>query len=137
MSNLKRAREEQAAGSGSAAQSVAAASAAHKERDNLVSQVEMQVIKQQRAFDALSAALERIRSEETKEKQNIEVAFGKKKQQQVIAPRRALLDKIKGFWPAVFMKVTSDDNCPLRIQGSSLDFPIVAHLTDFVCAPGP
>jgi hypothetical protein len=92
------------------------------------------VLKLQRSFDALSDTLDKIRAEEMKEKRKIEVASGKKKQQQVIAPRRALLDKIQGFWPAVFMKVTSDDNCPLRLPGSSLDFPVVKHVTGYVCA---
>jgi hypothetical protein len=99
-----------------------------------MAQVELQVIKHQRSFDALSTALEKIRGEEVQEKLKIEAAFDKKKQQQVVAPRRALLEKIKGFWPAVMMKITSDDRCALRVQGSTLDFPVLGHVIDFMCA---
>ncbi len=114
--------------------SASATSVDVKERDKLISQVELQVMKHQRSFDALSTALEKLRDEEAQEKFKLEALFDKKKQQQVVAPRRALLAKIKGFWPAVLMKIVSDDNSPLRVQGSALDFPALSHVTDFMCA---
>jgi hypothetical protein len=93
----------------------------------------LQVLKLQRSFDALTDSLNKIKAEEMKEKRKLEMVFDKKRQQQVIA-RRSLLRKLKGFWPAVFMKITSDDNCPLRLQGSFRDFPVIQHITDYVYA---
>ena len=103
-----------------------------KERDKRVSDIESQVMKQQMSFDMLSTVLNKIRGEEMSEKRKIEEAFNLKKQQQVVAPRRALLSKIKGFWAAVLMKVTTDDNCPAHVPGGWADCSVLAFATDFV-----
>ena len=132
MSGVKRGREENTASSAEQASALAKEAAAFNERDKLVSQVEMLVMKHQRSFDAISATLNKLRVEEMKEKLKVEVAFAKKKNEQVIAPRRALLSRIKGFWPAVLMKAISDDNCPVRVLvGGDQDFPVISHVTDY------
>jgi hypothetical protein len=101
-------------------------------KSTAVSDIERQVMKQQRTFDLLSTVLNKIRGEEMSEKRRIEEAFNLKKQQQVVAPRRALLSKIKGFWAAVLMKVTTDDNCVAHVPGGWADCSVLAFATDFV-----